>query len=93
MVKIGVHENKASNLLKLNCKINNKIVGCFLGKKAINLFMTLQTTKQFGIKIELMANPITMKLAQGITRPPLKVTLSVWLFCKVQFLKISPYMT
>ncbi len=26
--EIGVHESKTSNLLKLNYKINNKIVGC-----------------------------------------------------------------
>jgi hypothetical protein len=30
MDKTGVHESKASNLLKLNYKINNEIVGCSL---------------------------------------------------------------
>jgi len=30
MVGIGAHKSKTSNLLKLNCKINNKIVGCLL---------------------------------------------------------------
>jgi hypothetical protein len=30
MAKIEAHESEASNLLKLNCKINNEIVGCFL---------------------------------------------------------------
>jgi hypothetical protein len=30
MVGIGVHKSEASNLLKLNCKIDNKIVGYFL---------------------------------------------------------------
>jgi hypothetical protein len=41
MAKIGAHESKASNLLKLNCKINNKNVGCFLNLGMTNLFMTL----------------------------------------------------
>jgi hypothetical protein len=27
MAEIGTHKSEASNLLKLNCKINNKIVG------------------------------------------------------------------
>jgi hypothetical protein len=30
MVGIGARKSEASNLLKLNCKIDNKIVGCFL---------------------------------------------------------------
>jgi hypothetical protein len=30
MVKIKALENEASNLLKLKCKINNKLVCCFL---------------------------------------------------------------
>ncbi len=30
MVGIRAHESKAFNLLKLNCKINNKILGCLL---------------------------------------------------------------
>jgi hypothetical protein len=30
MAGIGVHKCETSNLLKLNCKINNKIVGCLL---------------------------------------------------------------
>jgi hypothetical protein len=77
--QMGAHESKASNLLKLNCKINNKIVGCFLDLRSSNSFMTL---KQWNIriKIELMVNPITMQLAQGIARPPLSVALGVRLF-------------
>jgi len=27
VAKIGAHENEASNLLKLNCKINDELVG------------------------------------------------------------------
>jgi len=79
VAKMGAHESKASNLLKLNCKINNKIVGCFLDLRSTNSFMTL---KQWNIriKIELMVNPITMQLAQGIARPPLSVALGVRLF-------------
>ncbi len=30
MAKIGAHESEAFNLLKLNCKINDKLVCCFL---------------------------------------------------------------
>jgi hypothetical protein len=30
MAKIRAHQSEAFNLLKLNCKINNKIVGCLL---------------------------------------------------------------
>jgi hypothetical protein len=30
MAKIGAHENDVSNLLKLNYKINDKLVCCFL---------------------------------------------------------------
>jgi hypothetical protein len=40
MVEIGAHENETSNLLKLNCKINNKVMCCFLGSRATNSFMT-----------------------------------------------------
>jgi hypothetical protein len=41
VVEVGAHESKAFNLLKLNCKINNEIVGCFLDSRVTNLFMTL----------------------------------------------------
>jgi len=36
--------------------------------------------KQLGIKTKLVANPITMQLAQGINRSSFNVTLSVELF-------------
>jgi hypothetical protein len=42
MAKIGAHESKASNLLKLNCNINDEIVGCFLDSRMPNSFMILQ---------------------------------------------------
>jgi hypothetical protein len=41
MVEIGAHKSEASNLLKLNCKINNKIMGSFLDLRRTNSFMTL----------------------------------------------------
>ncbi len=69
MAKIGAHKSKASNLLKLNCKINDEIVGCLLDSGATNLFMILQVIEQFRVKIELVANPITVQLARSITRP------------------------
>ncbi len=37
VAKIGAPQNEAFNLLKLNCKINNKIVGCFLNSRTIKL--------------------------------------------------------
>jgi hypothetical protein len=40
MTKIGAHKSEASNLLKLNCKINDKIVDYLLDFKLTNLFMT-----------------------------------------------------
>ncbi len=45
MVEIRAHESKASNSLKLNYKINNKIVGCLLDLKMTNSFITLQVAK------------------------------------------------
>ncbi len=39
-------------------------------------------TKQFGVKVELMENPIMVQLAQGIARPSLNAVLSVTLFCR-----------
>jgi hypothetical protein len=45
MAKIGAHKSEASNLLKLNYKINNKIVDCFLDLRATNSFMTLQVVE------------------------------------------------
>jgi hypothetical protein len=41
VTKIGAHKSKASNLLKINCKINYEIVGCLLDLGATNSFMTL----------------------------------------------------
>jgi hypothetical protein len=41
MAEIGAHKNEASNLLKLNCKINDKLVGCLLDLRATNSFMTM----------------------------------------------------
>ncbi len=42
MAKIGAHKSEAFNLLKLNCKINNKIVGCLLDSRVTNSFMILE---------------------------------------------------
>jgi hypothetical protein len=42
MAKIGAHKSEAFNLLKLNCKINNKIVGCLLDSRVTNSFMILK---------------------------------------------------
>jgi predicted aspartyl protease len=75
------HESEASNLLKLNYKINDKVVGYLLDSRATNLFMTLQVAKRLGIKIEWVANPIIVQLAPGIARPSLNVLLEVELFC------------
>jgi predicted aspartyl protease len=61
--KIGAHESEASNLLKLNCKINDKLVCCLLDLGATNSFMTVQAAKRFGVKTELMVDPIMMQLA------------------------------
>ncbi len=41
MAEVGAHESKTFNLLKLNCKINNEIVGCLLDSIVTNSFMTL----------------------------------------------------
>jgi hypothetical protein len=48
MAKIGAHKSEASNLLKLNCKTNNKIMGYLLDLRTTNSFMTLHATKQLG---------------------------------------------
>jgi hypothetical protein len=45
MAKIMAHESEASNLLKLNCKINDKLVGCLLDLGVTNSFMILQAAK------------------------------------------------
>jgi len=39
MDEIRAHESEASNLLKLNCKISDKIVGCLLDSRTTNSFM------------------------------------------------------
>jgi hypothetical protein len=38
-------------------------------------------TKRLKVKIELVADPIMVQLAQGIARPLLKIVLGVELFC------------
>jgi hypothetical protein len=45
VAEIGAHESKASNLLKLNCNINDEIVGCFLNLRMTNSFMILQAAE------------------------------------------------
>ncbi len=75
MAKIQAHGSEASNLLKLKCTINNVLVCCFLDLGATNLFMTLQATIQN--QTELVANPITVHLAQGIVKPSFNIALSV----------------
>jgi hypothetical protein len=40
MAKIGAHKSKASNLLKLKCKMNNELVCCFLDSRVTNSSMT-----------------------------------------------------
>jgi hypothetical protein len=82
MAKIGAHKSETFNLLKLNCKVNNKIVGCLLDSKMTNLFMILGVVEWFGVKIELLEDPIIVQLAQGIIKPSLNVVLSVKPFCK-----------
>jgi hypothetical protein len=53
-----------------------------------NLVMILEVTKRLGVKTKLMANPITVHLAQGIVKPSFNVTISVKLFCEgFQFLE------
>ncbi len=50
--------------------------------------MILEVTKRLGVKTKLMANPITVHLAQGIVKPSFNVTISVKLFCEgFQFLE------
>jgi hypothetical protein len=41
VAEIGAHESEASNLLKLNCKINDELVCCFLDIRATYLFTIL----------------------------------------------------
>jgi hypothetical protein len=45
MTKVGAYESKTSNLLKLNCNINDEIVGCFMDLKMTNSFMILQVAE------------------------------------------------
>jgi hypothetical protein len=93
VTKIGAHKSEASNLLKLNCKINDKIVGCLLDSKATNSFMTSHVTKQFRFKIELVVYPIIVQSTQGITRTSLIVMLGIELFCSGVQLRTSPCVT
>ncbi len=69
MAKIRAHESKASNFLKLNCRINDKLVYCLLDSGMTNSFMTPYATKRLGVKIELMVDLVMVQLAQGIARP------------------------
>jgi hypothetical protein len=39
VVKIRANKSKASNLLKLRCKMNNEFLCCILDSKVTNLFM------------------------------------------------------
>jgi hypothetical protein len=48
MAKVGAHKIEASNLLKLKCKINNKLMFCLLDLGVTNLVMTSQITKTIG---------------------------------------------
>jgi hypothetical protein len=80
MAKIWHMKVKPSNLLKLNYKINDKVVGSLLDSRATNLFMILRVAERLAVKIEWVANPIIVQLAQGITRPSLNVMLEVELF-------------
>lgn len=75
-IKISVLGD-ACNLLKINCKINNMELCCFLGSRVTNLFIT----KCLGIKIEKLVDPIMVHLAQGIVRPLFIVMKGVKLFC------------
>jgi hypothetical protein len=61
LAEIRAHESEASNLLKLNCKINNEIVGCLLNSIATISFMTPQVIERLGIKTKLMADPIMVQ--------------------------------
>jgi hypothetical protein len=54
MVEIGAHESEASNLLKLNYKINDKLVCCFLDLGTINLFIIMKVAQQLGVKTKLV---------------------------------------
>ncbi len=81
MAEIRAHKSKASNLLKLNCRINDKLVYCFLDLRVTNSFMIPRTIKQLGVKIELVVDPIMVQLTQGIARPSCNVALRVKLFC------------
>jgi hypothetical protein len=47
-----IWHTKASKLLKLNYKINDKVVGCLLHSRTTNLLMTIQVVKRLGVKIE-----------------------------------------
>ncbi len=66
VVEIRANKSETSNLLKLRCKINNKLVCCFLNLGATNSFMTLQIVERLEVKIILPKDPIMVHLAQGI---------------------------
>jgi len=81
VVEIRVNKNETSNLLKLRCKINNKLVCCFLDLRVTNSLMTLQVVERLEFKIILLIDPIMVHLAQGISRPLFGVLLDVKMFC------------
>jgi hypothetical protein len=81
MAKIGAHKNETSNLLKLKCKINNGLV-CYVRFNSNKFIHASQMTKRLRIKIELVADPIMMHLAQGIAKSSINIAVGVNLFCK-----------
>jgi hypothetical protein len=81
VVEIRVNKSETSNLLKLKCKINNKLVFCFLDLRATNSFMILQVVERLEVKIILLIDPIMVHLAQGISRPLFGVLVDVKMFC------------
>ncbi len=81
VVEIRAHKSKASNLLKLWCKVNNKFMCYLLDSGMTNSVMTLQVAEQMGVKTKLMVNSIIVNLAQGIVKPSFWIMLDVKLFC------------
>jgi hypothetical protein len=61
-IKVNVL-TKVFNLLKVNCKVNNKGVYCLLDSWVMDLFMTPYIVKWLGVKTKLVANPILVHMA------------------------------
>ncbi len=57
MVEIRANKSETSHLLKLRCKINNKLVCCFVNLKVTYSFMTLQAMEPLETKIILLIDP------------------------------------